>query len=61
MLTKEQLLETIKDMPEKFSVDELFERIVFSHKLEVGIQQSNSGETLSTEEARRKLQKWLLK
>jgi len=29
MLTKEKLIETIKELPESFSVEDLFERIIF--------------------------------
>ncbi len=61
MLTKEKVLESIKDLPEHFSVEELFERIIFLQKVEVGLDQSNRGQVNSTAQAREKLQKWLLK
>lgn len=61
MLTKEKLLESIQDLPDRFSVEELFERIIFLQKIEIGLEQSEKDEIHSTEEARKKLQKWLLK
>lgn len=61
MLTKEKVLESIKDLPEHFSVEELFERIIFLQKVEIGLDQSNRGQVNSTAQAREKLQKWLLK
>lgn len=59
MLTKKKLLKTINDLPESFSLDDLFDRIILQQKIEVGITQSNSGETFSTTEAQNKLKKWL--
>lgn len=61
MLTKEKLLQTLKDLPDKFSVEELFERIILLQKIELGMEQSDIGEVYSTDEAKDKLKKWLLK
>lgn len=59
MLTKKKLLQTVKDMPDKFSLDDLFDRIILLEKIEVGLEQSKSGQTHSTEQAKEKLKKWL--
>lgn len=59
MLHKKQVLNSIKDLPESFSVDELFDRIILLQKIEIGLQQSDAGQTLSTQEAKKKLKKWL--
>lgn len=59
MLTKQKIIKLIESMPAKFSIDEVIERIVLLQKIEIGIEQSNKGETHSTEEARKKLEKWL--
>lgn len=59
MLTKSQILETIRSLPEKFSVDELIDRIVLIHKIEIGLEQSANGKTHSTSTAKKKLKKWL--
>jgi hypothetical protein len=61
MLTKEKLIETINELPESFSIEDLFERIIFLQKLEIGLEQSKTGQVHSTEEARERLKKWLLK
>ena len=61
MLTKEKLLETIKDLPDHFSVEELFERVIFLQKVELGLEQSKTNQVFTTNEAREKLKKWLLK
>jgi hypothetical protein len=61
MLTKEKLIETIKELPDSFSIEDLFERIIFLQKIEISMEQSKSGQTHTTEEARERLKKWLLK
>lgn len=61
MLTKEKLIETIKELPDSFSVEDLFERIIFLQKIEIGLGQSKSGQVHTTEESRERLKKWLLK
>jgi hypothetical protein len=59
MLSKDQILQSIKDLPDTFSIDELFERIILLHKIELGMEQSNSGKVNTTEQAKDKLKKWL--
>jgi hypothetical protein len=59
MLTKEKLLKTIKDLPEKFSFDDLMDRIILLHKIETGLEQSEKGELISEEDLDKKIKKWL--
>jgi hypothetical protein len=61
MISKEKIIQTVKDLPEGFSIDDLFERILLLQKVELGLEQSNSGQTVSTEEAKKRLGKWLSK
>ncbi len=59
MLTKEKLLESIRDFPSEFSIDDLVERLIFVQKVETGIAQGERGETLTTGQIKGKLSKWL--
>jgi predicted transcriptional regulator len=59
IMKKSRLLETIQEMPEEFSVDELMERLVIIQKIEEGQQQIKEGKFLSEEEAKKKMEKWL--
>ena len=59
MLTKKRVLESIKDLPETFSADELIDRIILLQKIEIGLKQSAAGQTHSTAQAKLKLKKWL--
>ena len=56
-MKKTQLLESIQDMPEEFSVDELMERLLVLQKIEEGQQQIEAGQFYTEEEARKKLEK----
>jgi len=59
MLSKEKVLEVIQSLPDKFNIDDAIERLITLHKIETGLQQVNEGQTISTAEAREKLQQWL--
>jgi hypothetical protein len=61
MLSKEKILQSIKELPDQFSTEELFERIILLQKVELGLEQSNNGDVLTTPQAKEKLKKWLLK
>ena len=59
MLTKTQLIETIKDLPEQFSLDDLLDKIMLLQKIEIGLDQSASEQTYTTGQAKGILKKWL--
>ena len=59
MLDKKKVLQTIKDLPDTFSIEEVIDRIVLLQKIEIGLEQSRNGQTLSTSEAKARLKKWL--
>lgn len=59
MITKDKLMQTIKDLPEKFSFDDLLDRIILLQKIEIGLQQSEDGQIYTTDQAKEKLKKWL--
>jgi hypothetical protein len=59
MLTKAKLIQTINDLPDKFTLDDLLDRIVLLQKIEIGLEQSASGRIKSTKQAKEKLKKWL--
>ena len=59
MLTKKQVISAIRNMPDNFDTIELFDRILLINKVEEGRQQIKTGKGLSTEDAKKKLKKWL--
>lgn len=59
MLTKEMVIDQLKDLPEKFSLDELMEKLLFLYKLETALEQSKNKQTISHEEVKEQFKKWL--
>ena len=59
MVTKERLLESIKQLPDEFTVDEIIDRILLLDKIETGLRQSKNEEITPDEELYRKLPEWL--
>lgn len=59
MLKRKKVIETINALPDTFSIEELIDRLVLLQKMEIGIQQADAGQTVSTKEAKAKLKKWL--
>ncbi len=58
MITKTRLKEQIEQFPERFSIDELIDRLIFIEKVEHGIMQSDNGEVFSEEEIDKEIKKW---
>ena len=59
MLTKTQIFDTVGELPERVSLDELIDRFIFIEKVNIGFAQSEQGMVCSEEEAIKKLSKWL--
>ena len=59
MLTKDKVLEAITNLPEEFSLDDLMDRLIILEKIERGLAEVAKGETVSQEEAKEKMNKWL--
>lgn len=58
-MTKHQVVDSLKSFPEKFSVEDLIEKLIFIEKVEEGLVQSKNGETVSMDDAKKRLHKWL--
>lgn len=59
MISKKSVLQGLEQLPDHFSVDDLLDHLLLIEKVETGLQQSKANETVSTEEAKEKLEKWL--
>ncbi|MDZ7935543.1 MAG: hypothetical protein U5M51_11430 [Emticicia sp.] len=58
-MTKEKAIDTINDLPDKFDVDTLIERLIFIEQVEEGLEQSKKRQVVSFEDAKNKMNKWL--
>ena len=59
MITKKTLMRTLENLPDKFSLDDLLDRIILLQKIDIGMEQSQTGQTHTTEQAKERLKKWL--
>jgi len=59
MINKENLLKYIGELPDQFSIDELMDKILFLHKIELGLEQSKNDQVIPHEEIKDKYKKWL--
>ena len=59
MLSKKEVLHSIKDMPASFSVEDLVDRVILLQKIDTGLEQSLKKQVNTTVQAKQKLKKWL--
>ncbi len=59
MLLKKEVLKSLKELPAEFSVDEAIDRLILLHKINRGREEIKQGKGLTTEQAKKKLKKWL--
>lgn len=59
MLTKEKVLQSIKDLPSEFSLDDIVEKLIVLEKIEIGLQQVKEGQTVTHDLVKQKMWKWL--
>ncbi len=59
LLDKKKVLRSIKDMPDRFSADDVMERIHFLQAIEQGIAELDAGKGVALADAKRKHGKWL--
>ena len=58
MLTKTRLKKEIEKFPEKFTIDELVEKLILIEKIQKGENQSENGETIPEKELDKEIEKW---
>lgn len=58
MLTRDKVNKSIKRLPEKFTIDELIDQLIFIEKVEEGLKQSDEGKVVSNEDVRLIIEKW---
>lgn len=55
VIPKEKILQALQPLPDETTVEEAIERLCFLAKVEEGLRQADQGETVSHEEAKRRL------
>jgi predicted transcriptional regulator len=59
MTTKEQILHAISALPDEASIEDAMERLYLLYKVERGLAQADAGQTLTQDEARARMARWL--
>jgi hypothetical protein len=59
MLTKKQVIKTMKEMPNEFSIDEAMDKLIVLNKIEKARKEISEGKGLTTAQAKKQLQRWL--
>jgi len=58
-MRKSTVLDSISNLPDEFSIDEVIERLIIIEKIEKGRQDVKDGKINTEEQAKEKLSKWL--
>ena len=56
---KQKMIDSIRELPDDAGIDDAMERLFLLYKIEKGVQQADAGQTLSHEDAMKRLGKWL--
>lgn len=59
MTTREKVIQVIQDLPDDATVEDAMERLLLLAKIERGIQQADSGQTVAHAEVKERMAKWL--
>ena len=57
-MRREKALDTIKEFPQEFELEDLIEKLVFIEKVEHGLAQLDEGKTVSHETVKEIVKKW---
>ncbi len=56
---KAKMANIIRDLPDDANIEDAMEKLLLLHKIEKGIAQVEDGRTVSHEEAKHRLRRWL--
>ena len=57
-MKREKAIDTVKELPQEFELEELIEKLVFIEKIEKGLQQAEQGKVTSHEKVKELTKKW---
>jgi predicted transcriptional regulator len=57
-MKRDKAIETIKELPQEFDLDDLIERLIFVEKVEKGLEQLDEGKTVPHEKVKELTKKW---
>ena len=57
-MKKDQVINTINEFPQEFELDDLLEKLIFTEKVEKGLNQLEQVKTISHEKVKETVRKW---
>lgn len=57
-MKRDKAIETVKEFPQEFELEDLIERLVFVEKVEKGLQQVQQGKTIPHEQVKEMTKNW---
>ena len=57
-MKRDKAIETIKELPNEFDLEELMDKLVFVEKVEKGLKQLDEGKTVTHETVKETVKKW---
>ena len=58
MISKEKLLKSLEEMPERINIDDLLDRVLLMQKIEEGLLQSEQGQVTSHDSFKNEMTQW---
>lgn len=59
MTTKEKVLQAVNNLPDDASIEDAMDRLLLLAKIERGLQQADSEQTIAHSEVKERMAKWL--
>ncbi|MEI7527003.1 MAG: hypothetical protein WCJ95_21825 [Mariniphaga sp.] len=59
MITKTQIKNSLDNLPENVTVDQVIDQLIFIEKIQKGLDDSRNGRVNSKEDSKEKLSKWI--
>lgn len=59
MITKTQIINSLDKLPEKLTIDQVVDHLIFVQKVQKGLDDSANGRVNTKDKATQKLKKWL--
>mgnify|MGYP001558311513 CR=1 FL=1 len=59
MEMKERIVRAMQELPADATIEDALDRLMFLYKIERGLEQVARGQTVSQEEAKRRMMEWL--
>lgn len=59
MTIKEKVLQAVEELPDDACIEDAMEKLLFLAKIERGIEQADSGQTIPHDEVKKRVSKWL--